>query len=150
MAYDEYQFDLQLLCLLLRRTGDDIQRAALVVFIDSLEPVVRDAFVACKAVSGGGAAAQAQHSEPRYTLTKKAVDKARSLQTSKGRIVSELKKQLPFVRKAFTDSVALALGWDAPTRSFSLPTKFKTLTEADRAWWNMLKNRDRMIVDEPR
>jgi hypothetical protein len=88
------------------------------------------------------------HPESKYKLSDRAA-RSKKLHTSRGRILAELRKQIPFTRKTFEQAVALASGWNPITRSFNTPTKFKTLKEAERAWWNMLKNRDGAVIEMP-
>ena len=57
----------------------------------------------------------------------------------------DLMQRAGFSRNEFRSVVAAAMKWSAASSAFGIKTKFRDLNEAERAWWNTLKGRDKLI-----
>jgi len=67
--------------------------------------------------------------------------------TTKAGILKELKEiRQPFSYKEFYNAVSTAMRYDSTSSRFGIPTRFTGIDEAVRAWFNELKNKQKLIL----
>jgi len=142
-----YQSQLELLSHLLQKPVPDIQNEALGLFIEHLDPQKRSAYLAfLKAAGADGSEPDTGDGGPGYTLADSVSRMQLNMNTSKGRILNELRSLKHFTRTEFTAAVAKAMRWDEVRRQFGADSKFADLAAADRGWWGTLKGKERLVI----
>lgn len=86
-------------------------------------------------------------SDERYKSAKSAAATRFNSAKTRGRIMLDLMSRTDFSRDEFRKVVAQAMKWDQASGAFGIQTKFRTLDEAERAWWHTLKGRDKLIIE---
>ena len=67
--------------------------------------------------------------------------------TTKAGILKALKEiRQPFSYKEFHNAVSTAMRYDSASNRFGIPTRFGSIDEAVRAWFNELKNKQKLIL----
>ncbi len=85
----------------------------------------------------------------RYRIAPKSAGMSFNPKKTRGGIVVALKGREDFTREDFRQVVAEVMSWNAKTSTFGISTKFRTLDDADRAWWGTLKGRDKLVEEVP-
>src|ERR1022692_1985997 len=117
----KYELQLELLSHLLHKAVPMIQSEALEMFIEQLDQQRRDAFRAfLKVAEGENAEPGTGSGGPGYVLADSVNRMQINKNTTKGRILDELRSAKQFSRRDFTAAVAKSMQWDDARRQFGI------------------------------
>ena len=146
--------DISLLKKLLNKSSEDeIVEDAVTYYVDhGLPPQVRDVYRKFLDVAASNQPAletsnNGHGGDVQFVVVREARDMRFNPTKTRGRIMQDLMNHEKFTRAYFRGLVAAVMGWSSAAKKFSISTKFRSLDEAERAWWNTLKGRDKLITE---
>ncbi len=136
--------------LLNKRSEDEVVEEAVNFFVDHGIPThIRDVYRKFLEISEGNRQSPGTPTGTMPVGVYRVVPEAKAMRfgetKTRGRIMLELMRREQFTRADFRAVVASVMGWDEQSKKFAIRTKFRSLDEAERAWWGTLKSRDKLI-----
>lgn len=151
MMKADTQFRLQVLSQMLSLTPDEILEAAVDRFVDSMQPLEREAFTGFLNVAKSrmavptSRAPELRPSDGRFKVTTLVQSIRFNDDSVRRRILEELDRRQTFTREEFNEVVATSMRWDPASNQFGVETTFPNPRRAAQQWWSTLKNRDHLI-----
>jgi len=103
--------------------------------------------VAEAAVEGSQTPVRMPSTEGMFQLSRGAQQVHGRAGTTKAGILKVLKEiRRPFSYKEFHNAVSTAMRYDSASKRFGISTRFAGIDEAVRAWFNELKNKQKLIL----